>query len=476
MTLPEINAQRRGVSRIRIPPSMDVPMTERIRRIIDTPSMRRLATISQLGLVSLVYPGATHSRLEHSLGVYANSLGLLDHLTSQTGTSQTDTFSSVAQEAFVVAALVHDAGHWPFCHPIEDMGDALSVSGSNPGMTKHENRVEAILRDSEIARCLADDWQCVADDVMAILRPKSFDEREGCQLSRDEVSFFASCLSGPIDIDKLDYLQRDSLHAGVPYGRNFDPERIVAALCVHPHEPKLAIGEKGRTAAEMMVFGRYVMFSEVYWHHTVRAATAMLQRALFALTHETNTPSSSNQEHAPVDLAAWSDLSEPAWVDAFRDATLAQSSPSDLFGPTRQLFKRVAEFNVESGGEVHALLARRPYWWMVACSHRLAESIGAALQRDIDPSHILIDAPPAKLEVDINIDVVTRSGGVMTLGDVSPVASVLANRQFDNHVKRVRVFAPESIRKELWRIDPDVTQWIQTRLIRAAEQTADAIV
>ncbi len=85
-------------------------------------------------------------------------------------------------------------------------------------------------------------------------------------------------LSGPIDIDKLDYLQRDSLHAGVPYGRNFDQRRLLSSMCVGPTGRDIGITVKGKTAAEMMVFSRYVMFSEVYWHHAVRSGTAMLQR------------------------------------------------------------------------------------------------------------------------------------------------------------------------------------------------------
>ena len=93
-------------------------------------------------------------------------------------------------------------------------------------------------------------------------------------------------LSGPIDIDKMDYLPRDSLHAGVPYGRNFDQERLIGSLCLNEAGDGLAITDKGKTAAEMMVFARYVMFSEVYWHHGVRSATAMLQRAFYLCCSE----------------------------------------------------------------------------------------------------------------------------------------------------------------------------------------------
>src|SRR6185295_2882253 len=126
----------------------------------------------------------------------------------------------------------------------------------------------------------------------------------------------ASILSGPIDIDKMDYLARDSLHAGVPYGRNFDQGRLIGSLCVNQQGDGLAITDKGKTAAEMMVFARYVMFSEVYWHHGVRAATAMLQRAFFLL-------------HGMLDLDALFRLTEAPLISALRE-TAVGSPAGDL--------------------------------------------------------------------------------------------------------------------------------------------------
>jgi HD superfamily phosphohydrolase len=79
-----------------------------------------------------------------------------------------------------------------------------------------------------------------------------------------------SILSGPIDIDKMDYLERDSLHAGVPYGRHFDKQRLIQSLVLNAAGDGLALTHKGKTAAELMVFARYVMFSEVYWHRRAR--------------------------------------------------------------------------------------------------------------------------------------------------------------------------------------------------------------
>lgn len=465
---PETIAALQGRSRVRIPPSMDVPLTARVRRIIDTPPMRRLASLSQLGLVALVYPGATHTRQEHSLGVYRAAIDLLHHLGDwrrEAHWLDGPIDHRRGDDAFLLASLVHDAGHWPFCHPIEDMGRSCPI--------KHEQRVENLLRQGPLADAVQEDWCCNSDDIMAVLCPETWDQRTSngqCGLSRAETLFWASCLSGPIDIDKLDYLQRDSLHAGVPYGSHFDPARLTAAFRPHPDEPRLAINTKGRTAAEMMVFGRYVMFSEVYWHSAVRSATAMLQRALFEMSERPRdaksfkiSPATSRQP--TVDWTQWVDYGDAGWIDAFRqaagqfDGETNTSGPvirrmvEGLFGTSRNLYKRVAEFNVESRPDLHSRLARRPYWWLVQCSYPLAECFGKFLGQPVDPAEVLIDAPPVKLEVDINIDIVDASCRVGSLGDVSPVASVLADRQFDNHVKRVRVFVPDTLRQRLRSID-----------------------
>lgn len=422
--LPEVAALHRSPSIVRIPPSQDVPVSDRVTRILDSSPLRRLASISQLGMVALVYPGATHSRLEHTLGVYHNALKLLARFSSD---DAGESFFTVSEaEAFLLAALLHDVGHWPFCHPIEDM--RLSDLG------EHETRLAEFIETSELKQLIESDWSCTADDVVALL---DFDPDRS---HSSGTKFLASCLSSPIDVDKLDYLQRDSLHAGVPYGQNFDAGRLISSMCRHPETGKLAITEKGRTAAEMMVFARYVMFSEVYWHPSVRSATAMLQRSVYELQEE-------------IDLPSTLKMDDRDWIAMLRRAAsggACETMVEGLFGPRRQLFKRVAEHSVlQSGSQIHDALARRPYWWLVAASEKLADSVSRKTGVEIQAADILIDAPPVKLEVDINIDVVGRDGDIRSLGEVSPVASALAHQQFDNHVKRVRVFVRGDLRDTL---------------------------
>ncbi len=428
--------------------------------------MRRLASISQLGMVALVYPGATHSRLEHSLGVYHNAIHFLARFASD------DAFLAIitdeTAEAFLLASLIHDVGHWPFCHPIEDM--------RLPGLAKHEERIGGWLADPELARCIQDDWSCDP----ALIKTLLLDDQQ-----EPGLKFLASCLSGPIDVDKLDYLQRDSLHAGVPYGRNFDAGRLVNSLCVHPTQSTLAVGEKGRTAAEMMVFARYVMFSEVYWHHTVRSATAMLQRAVFTLCDTMQLPQTLAMNDSvwieQLRRAARDATSDTARTTCSIDGNVSETADGiteiveGLFGDHRRLYKRASEFNVLDGAEVHRKLARRPYWWLVACSEQLAERISRRTGVALRATDILIDAPPVKLEVDINMDVVSRDGTVRSLEDVSPVASALARRQFDDQVKRVRVFVRGTVREAIRSQLPSMQDWTDEILL-AASEVEDRIV
>ena len=119
LDIPEIRGLDARGNQIRIPQEVDIPLTPRVRRLIDTEAFQRLTRISQLGLVSLVYPAAHHTRFEHSLGVYRVALLFLKQLSFDSRFSEA--VSSVDAEKLIVAALLHDVGHWPFCHPIEDM-------------------------------------------------------------------------------------------------------------------------------------------------------------------------------------------------------------------------------------------------------------------------------------------------------------------------------------------------------------------
>ena len=200
--IPEIAGWRSATGMIRIPPGIDVPLTARVRRLIDTPDFRRLAHISQLGLVSLVYPAANHSRLEHSLGVYRLALLYLQRLACRRAVCG----HRLARRCRAVAGrrAVARSGALAVLSSDRRHGLAAACHGTNCSPT-------AFLLEGEIADALRDDW-----GIRSARRGGA-----DCRRSRATPGrrILDSMLSGPIDVDKIDYLTRDSLHAGVPYGR-----------------------------------------------------------------------------------------------------------------------------------------------------------------------------------------------------------------------------------------------------------------
>ncbi len=426
--IPELARLEAADGLIRIPDQQDVPFTPRVRALVDTAEFQRLSQISQLALTSRVYPGATHTRFEHALGVFHNSLRYLWQL------GRDPRFAAVVDthlaEVLMVAALLHDIGHWPFCHPIEDM--------DLPGLRAHESFAAELLGDGrELADVLREQWQVEPAEVLRVL--DGTDDDPGYRVVR-------SILSGPIDIDKMDYLDRDSLHCGVPYGRNFDRSRLIQSLLVNESGDGLAISSKGRTAAELMVFARYVMFSEVYWHHAVRSATTMFARAFFGL-------------HERFDLRTLFLQSEPQMIASLQEA--ARGTPVEplldgLFGTRRVLYKRVAEYSLYQNEPLYLRLRGQAFARLVRIATLVAERLQAVLGVPVRPVDVIVDAPPAHREVEFRVSIYFPKEDVYrALPQVSPVVDALARTQFDDYVKRVRVFVAPHVAARLSAIDVD---------------------
>jgi HD superfamily phosphohydrolase len=411
--IPELSRSEANSGLIRIPDQQDVPFTPRVRAIVDTGEFQRLADISQLALTSRVYPGATHTRFEHALGVFDNALKYLWQL------GRDERFAEVVDshlaEVLIVAALLHDIGHWPFCHPIEDM--------ELEGLRAHESFASELLSSNRaLAKVMREQWSVEPEEVLEVLDGKNDDPR---------YRLVRSVLSGPIDIDKMDYLDRDSLHCGVPYGRNFDKNRLIQSLLVNEAGDGLAISNKGKTAAELMVFARYVMFSEVYWHHAVRSASTMFARAFFDL-------------HGQFNLQDLFLQSEPQMIESLRHAakgTDVESLIEGVFGSQRRLYKRVAEYSLYQNEPLYQLLRGKPFGKLVQVAGDVATRLTAAIGTQVKATDVIIDAPPAHREVEFKVDIYFPKESVYRpLQDVSPVVDSLARTQFDDYVKRVRVF------------------------------------
>ncbi len=253
--------QARGPVVIREPVWGTIEVEEEARRVVDSGAFQRLRYIRQLGLAHLVYPGASHTRFDHALGVYHLIRRAITSLSVRGALGVVD-----AEELRLVplAGLLHDVGHYPFSHALEELEEDLI-----PG--HHESLTGRFLEDPEVRAAL----ESVAGDgvakVESLVRGRSSSPLQGL-------------VSGSLDLDKVEYLKRDARYCGVPYGE-VDVDRLLGALLVlsppggGPAE--VGVHEKGVAALESLLFSKYQMFRNVYWHHAVRAGTVLYKRIVF---------------------------------------------------------------------------------------------------------------------------------------------------------------------------------------------------
>jgi HD superfamily phosphohydrolase len=243
-----------------------------VERLIDAPEVQRLRRIRQLGVASVAFPGAEHSRFAHAVGAAFVMKLLLVRLRTIGGVLPEDqrVTRERAREA-LAAALLHDVGHGPLSHLFEN---------AIPGTPAHETWTERIVMDPstgvhrELARIDPD------------LPPRVVDLVHG----RHDLPYLAKAVSGELDVDRCDYLLRDAHSTGVRYGL-YDLDWLLRSLCFAPRDdrargPALAIdGAKGLPAIEAFITARLFMFQQVYQHKATRAAEWMIRTILGRAVH-----------------------------------------------------------------------------------------------------------------------------------------------------------------------------------------------
>lgn len=206
--------------------------------IMDMPQFQRLRRIKQLGLISLIYPGANHTRFEHSIGTMNLGSKLAEELELEKDEI----------ELIRTSALLHDIGHGPFSHVSEGV---LSVP--------HEKLTEYVIKNTSMKDLLEEKFD--VNEIVDIINGRGH---------------LGPIVSGELDVDRMDYLLRDSHNTGVAYGV-IDYERIISNLKL---ENGLILDIKGVQAAEGALVSRYFMYPSVYQHHTTRVVNSMFRRAL----------------------------------------------------------------------------------------------------------------------------------------------------------------------------------------------------
>jgi HD superfamily phosphohydrolase len=366
--------------------------------VMDTPAFQRLRYIRQLGHAFLVYPGATHTRFEHALGAYSLARRALAGL-KERGALTADEEQSAR---FIrIGALLHDVGHYPFSHALEESG-----------LASHERIAAALLADEPLRGTLA--AAGITDPATSL----------GALICGTSTHPLAGLISGSIDLDKIDYLKRDALMCGVPYG-DVDVDRLLTTLTVAELDGRRIVGiaEKGIAALESLLFAKYQMYRNVYWHHAVRAATAMFKR----LMHE-----------AFVDRIVDPEILPASTDDGLMHELLGGDRTGLADGlRTRRLYKRALEvLPAELGIPMPAWLRGDPVRLSQA-EDALGKSLG------LGPAELLIDLPHKDAMLGLDLPVVRRDGTVDHLTqsgwpgrmDLPPFAESLAESAC-----RLRVF------------------------------------
>ncbi|TCJ18110.1 HD domain-containing protein [Rubrobacter taiwanensis] len=347
----------------------DIPVNHAVRSLLDTPSFQRLRGIQQLGFTSYTFPGAHHTRFEHSVGVY--------HLTRLAIKRLLDSGAYLREEEVrgaLAAALLHDIGHYPFSHAIEEL--AL------PHIIPHEELGQRVIEKSEVGEVLQKEWGLAPGRVSRLVArtpPEDLTPTE--QLARD-------LLSGSLDVDKLDYLVRDARYAGVPYGM-IDVERLIQSLRVVGigNEAVLAIDESGIGALQSLVFARYLMFYNVYWHHTTRTLTVMFLRAV--------QDALAQEKVSPEDLSLQDDA-------GILELLLRSSEPGDSTNTLirrikgRQLYRRAVELDDRHPSFHRLTPLKEDATWRRRVEEAWARYLTRYHKESAGPSDILIDLPENK--------------------------------------------------------------------------------
>jgi HD superfamily phosphohydrolase len=276
----------KNIHEVRDPIHVFVRYDQAEREVLDSPAVQRLRNIHQLAMSYLVYPGATHRRFEHSLGVMELAGRVFDVVTNRDNISdeiherlpQIRDQDSLRYWRRIVrmAALCHDVGHLPFSHAAEKQ---LLPEGYG-----HEQ----LTRDIVLGKEMRSIWDSLtpplrAEDIAKIaLGPK---EVKGVKFSTWEAILSELIVGDAFGVDRMDYLLRDSHHSGVVYGR-FDHYRLIDTMRILPTpnsgEPALGVEQGGIQSAEALLWARYFMYSQVYFHPVRRIYDIHLKDFLVA--------------------------------------------------------------------------------------------------------------------------------------------------------------------------------------------------
>jgi HD superfamily phosphohydrolase len=379
--------------------------------LLDTPAVQRLRYVRQLGHAFLVYPGATHTRFEHALGAYHLTRRALAAIETRGELARVTPADRVAVS---LAALLHDIGHYPFSHALEEAG-----------FLSHEAQGVARLSEDELGERLTElGGPALIEGIGKLMTGRSGSPLQGL-------------ISGSLDLDKIDYLCRDSRMCGVPYGV-IDVDRLLGSLTlVETDRACLTIGvhEKGASALESLLFAKYQMYRNVYWHHAVRSATCMFKRAARGAVRR-----------GVVTQAGIAELTDDGLMQV-----LERNDPDALAAAlrARRLYKRALDLPATE-------VTESPASWM-ADDLDLCEAVEDALagEAGLAPGELLLDFPARTDLLGVDLPLRLRDGSIERLSAEGRAGHVGLPRiavELYRSARRLRVFVARPVDQPMDRV------------------------
>jgi uncharacterized protein len=380
------------------------------RGIIDSPQFQRLRYIKQLRHAHLVYPGATHTRFDHAVGVHhlaRRALAVLSERGDLVHVPPADC------ALIPLAALLHDIGHYPFSHALEELQPDLI-----PG--HHEQLVGRFLVQPALQQALCSVAADAPAGIERLIRGESGNPLQGL-------------VSGSLDLDKIEYLKRDARFCGVPYGE-VDVDRLLHALAVVTDpatgRPEVGVHEKGVAALESLLFAKYQMFRNVYWHHAVRAATVLYKRIV--------AEALAGRLVSGEDLVGATDEGLMHLLEARSAGSGGEAAECVLTGihalRGRSLPKRAGEV---SAGELDA--GGGGEWLETDSSLKRAAEDAIARELQLPAGAVYLDFPAKPAMFGLNLLLLRRSGEVIRLGPAGRSGLIGLPRIADELYRSARV-------------------------------------
>jgi HD superfamily phosphohydrolase len=400
---------------VRDPLWKHIYLTPGLEKATRTAPFVRLGRLKQLGLAVLVYPGAVHTRANHSLGVFHMARRIIHSLTLSPYYPDHLTLAGV--KAFLCAALFHDLGHFPYAHVLEDGLDVKS----------HEELSAAAVLDSELTALVRDEVGTDPKFVAAIIDQKLD------HTAREQVGFFRRLLSGVLDPDKLDYLNRDAYFCGIPYGTQ-DPDFVISQIIPH-RELGICLSPKGIQSVEHLLFSKYLMYKSVYWHKGVRAPSAVIKKALGLALREGAL--------RPEEFYAEDDVSFAARMARYEHPTLKKVAVAETPGRYVALH--------EQPYDEHGLfsLRIRDLKDKAETEDEIRRELEKESGMELAPEDVTIDVPHSvSFEVDLPI---WRDGVLTKFTESGTVFDSAVVGGFTTNLKRLRLVTPRALKGRIRR-------------------------